>query len=400
MGIRKTSLQILLFAGLALLSSCGGNSLKWIYFTDTHFPDSDPDVADFFEPVCRSEGVKYVFWGGDAVARYASPDSAWAQQCAVEEQICRFAAVFNVRGNHDFSRRLRQGEDGPGCTLSQEETARRMKAFRPQYAITNDKDPGACYYYVDDAGAKVRFLVLDTHVVENEQAPMGTRYALSDIQTEWVCERAIASMSDGWSLVIFSHVPVWWMAYRTPYAEAVERIRRTASDRGIPILTWFAGHIHRDSQLAQDGMWEITNSCYTPTFSRVQMFDSEPTDREGVNRPSFDVVTLDSAHRILRCRRIGAGHSRTFHLRPIMLQAGSSKSLRPLMKKVERWECLDAFGSYLKGESWSYSSKVASFDEKSRRVIGLEAGESMVVAISPDGERESFLVRVNPSDQK
>lgn len=388
---------VILLAWMMIAPSCRNDATKFIFFTDTHFPDSDMDQPALFEPFCRNEGVSRVIWGGDAISRYASPDSAWAQQMAVEEQISQFASVYNVRGNHDFSRRLRPGETA-GCTLSQEETAKRMKAIRPADAVTNDADPGACYYYFDDSKARVRFLVLDTNDrIDDENAPMGAAYQIGSVQTEWVCAQAIGTAPEGWSLIIFSHVPMWWMSQKSNYPVPFQRIREAAKDRNLPILAWIAGHIHRDSQLAQDGQWEITSFCYTPTFPRVMMFDTEKSEREGENRPCFDVVTLAKGHRILRFHRVGAGHSRVFHLDEKEIRTGESCKLHPSLKQIDRWECLDAYGKYLSQETWSYSCQSASFDARTRKVTGVAPGEAMVVAISPEGVRESFLVRVLPS---
>ena len=387
----------ILLAGMLIVSSCREDSTKFIFFTDTHFPDSEMDQPALFEPFCRNEGVSRVVWGGDAISRYASPDSAWAQQIVIEEQISQFASVYNVRGNHDFSRRLRPGET-VGHTLNQEETAERMKMIRPEDVISNGEDPGACYYYFDDAKARVRFLVLDTNdKIEDENAPMGAAYQIGEVQREWICTQAIGTAPEGWSLIIFSHVPMWWMSQSSKYPASFNRIREAAADRGLPILAWIAGHIHRDTQLAQDGQWEITSYCYTPTFPRVMMFDTEASTREGANKPCFDVVTLAKGHRILSFRRVGAGHSRVFHLETKEIQVGASCKLRPTLKKIDRWEYLDAFGRYLSQETWTYSCQSASFDAQTRKVTGLAPGEAMIVAISPEGVRESFLVRIVPA---
>lgn len=388
---------VFLLVWMAAVSSCRDDSTKFIFFTDTHFPDSEMDQPALFEPFCRNEGVTRVVWGGDAISRYASPDSAWAQQMAVEEQISQFASVYNVRGNHDFSRRLRPGETA-GCTLSQEETAERMRAIRPDDVVSNGEDPGACYYYFDDAKARVRFLVLDTNdKIADENAPMGAAYQIGKIQREWICSQAIGTAPEGWSLIIFSHVPMWWMSPSSQYPAPFNRIREAAKERNLPILAWIAGHIHRDTQLAQDGQWEITSYCYTPTFPRVMMFDTDPSLREGDDKPCFDVVTLGKGHRTLSFQRVGAGHSRIFHLETKEIRVGASCKLRPTLKKIDRWECLDAFGKYLNQESWTYSCQSASFDEQTRKLTGLAPGEAMVVAISPEGVRESFLVRVLPA---
>ena len=388
-----------LLSGIAVLTlfcaACRDDSTKFIYFTDTHFPDSEPEQPALFEPICRAEGVSRVIWGGDAIARYASPDSAWAIQADVEERISRFASVYNARGNHDFSRRVRAGEEGSGATLSQIETARRLKAVQSGDSVSNEADPGACYSYFDDAKARVRFLILDTHdEVSDENRAMSTRYGIGDVQLQWVCDQAIGTLQAGWSLFLFSHAPVWWPGLKQQYEEAFGQIRKAARDRGIPILAWMAGHVHCDTQFAQDGLWEITNYCYTPTFARVLMFDTAPSSREGVNRPSFDVVTLEKGHKILSMRRIGAGHDRMFHLRPVVLKAGASARIRPRLKEVERWECLDAYGNFLHHEEWTYENNFISFDPATRAVTGVQAGESMVVAIAPDGQREAFLVQV------
>ena len=388
-----------LAAWLLLATSCRDDSTKFIFFTDTHFPDSEMDQPALFEPICREEGVPYVIWGGDGVSRYASPDSAWAQQYAIEEQISRFARIYNVRGNHDFSRRVRPGVEEQVGTLSQVETAERMRSFRSPDAVSNAADPGACYYYFDDLSARVRFLVLDTHDrVRDENAPMATELSVGEVQTDWVCRQAIGTLPSGWSLLVFSHAPVWWDNYKAHFKESLSRIRQAASEKGAPILAWFSGHIHRDTQLAQEGQWEITTYCYTPTFPRVMMFDTEPSDREGDHRPCFDVVTLTKGHRELRCRRVGAGHSRIFHLDPVELRVGESKKLRPGIKQAADWRCLDAYGSSIHHEKWQYPCEVASFDTESRKVTGVAPGEAMVVAISKDGTRESFLIRVFPSD--
>ena len=395
--MKQIRMLAVFLAWMVVVPSCRDDSVKFIFFTDTHFPDSEMDQPALFEPVCRSEGVPYVVWGGDCVSRYADPDSAWAQQYAIEEEISRFARVCNVRGNHDFSRRVRPGVEETVGTLGQVETAERLKSFRSEDAVTNGADPGACYYYFDDAAARVRFLVLDTHdKVKDEAQPMATELGIGEVQADWVCDQAIGTLAPGWSLLVFSHAPVWWGGYKDSFAASVPRIRQAARERGIPILAWMSGHIHRDTQLAEDGLWEITDYCYTPNFPRVMMFDTELSLREGEGRPCFDVVTLTRGHRELRCRRVGAGHSRIFHLQPVEVRVGESRKLRPGMKTVARWECLDAYGHSLQHEKWSYTCEKASFDSVTRKVTGVGPGEAMVVAIAPDGVRESFLVRVLP----
>lgn len=393
--VRKSALWLGAAILTLLLAACRDDSTGFIYFTDTHFPDSDPDQPALFEPVCRAEGISRVIWGGDAISRYASPDSAWAIQAEVEERISRFASVYNVRGNHDFSRRVRPGEEGEGTTLNQIETAERLKALRPEAAVTNAADSGACYYFFDDAKARVRFLVLDSHdKVTDENKAMSTRYGVGKVQRQWVCDEAIGTMEPGWSLLVFSHAPLWWPGYDQHYEKSFPMIREAAKARGVPILACMAGHIHRDTQLAQDGLWEITTYCYTPTFPRVQMFDTEPATREGADRPCFEAVTLEKGHKILSLKRVGAGHSRIFHLRPVVLQAGASARIRPRLKEVERWVCLDADGISLQHEVWAYNNQFITFDPATRTVTGVQAGEAMVVGIAPDGTREAFLVQI------
>lgn len=382
---------------VALCASCSNDSTSFIFFTDTHFPDSEPEQAALLEPICRTEGVTRVIWGGDAISRYADPDSAWAIQLDVEKQISRFAAVYNVRGNHDFSRRVRPGEEGTGSTLSQEETARRLSAVRGQDAVPNEADPGACYYYFDDVKAQVRFLVLDTHdEVPDQNVAMGTRYGIGQMQLQWVCTQAIGTVPPDWSLLVFSHAPVWWPGMTEKYEGAFAQILAAARDRGVSILAWMSGHIHRDTQLAQEGLWEITTYCYTPTAPRVLMFDTEKTMRDGADRPCFEVATLEKGHKILRLRRVGAGHSRTFHLESIVLKEGSSVKIHPRMNAVSRWECLDAYGNYLHHEKWTYECRSVTLDPATGTVTAMQEGEAMVVAFAPDGERESFLIQVKP----
>ncbi|MBQ3723847.1 MAG: metallophosphoesterase [Bacteroidales bacterium] len=394
-ALRKTLLPLCTAVLALACTACRDDSTRFIYFTDTHFPDSDPEQPALFEPICRAEGIPYVIWGGDAVARYADPDSAWAMQSQIEEQISRFASVYNIRGNHDFSRRVRPGEEGTGTTLNQIETAERLKAFRPGAAVTNEADSGACYYFFDDGKARVRYLILDTHdKVTDENKAMSTRYGVGKVQRQWVCDEAIGTLKPGWSLLLFSHAPIWWPGYDQHYEKSFPMIREAAKARGVPILFCMAGHIHRDTQLAQDGLWEITTYCYTPTFARVQMFDTEPATREGTDRPCFEVATLEKGHKILNLRRVGAGHSRSFHLQPIVLQAGAKARIRPRLKEVERWETLDAYDISLSHEEWAYNNRFISFDPATHTVTGIQAGEAMVVAIAPDGARESFLIQV------
>ena len=62
--------------------------------------------------------------------------------------------------------------------------------------------------------------------------------------------------------------------------------------------------------------------------------------------------------------------------------------------RAHKVKALDAYDISLSHEEWAYNNRFISFDPATRTLTGVLPGAAMLVAIAPDGARESFLIQV------
>lgn len=209
-------------------------------------------------------------------------------------------------------------------------------------AVFNQKAPGL-YYYVDNKFLKLRYIFLDCCDVPFEHNEDGSLkympqgfYSYSQAQLDWLAEEALCFDEDGWTVVVFQHVPTK-VNYKT--GERYDRVhnlhdillarRENAKCNAVynegelhtevntdfstykkcDIAAVFVGHIHTDSELVEDGIHYIStaNSVMYMSDPNIKRADGDKTEL------LMDVITINTDKRTVNLTRVGAGEDRSFN---------------------------------------------------------------------------------------
>ena len=333
--------------------------------------------------------------------------------------------VYTAKGNHDFTIR-HDAKSQEGFTYSGE-TARRIVMGSKGCAnvVTNAADPEACYYYFDNAAAKIRYIVADTTDTIDPQRPYwGVAYGMHGTQLRWLADNAIATIPDGWNAVVIHHVPITGcVAYGgeteifEPFRGLLEAYqnRMTCTVGGKTydfssakgrILLDLTGHCHAERQTFRNGILHVTEPCDAAygdyiLGSKPWCGDLPRKVSGTVFEQTFDAVQLDPAHGLVHFTRVGGGQDRVIHTTPLEARVGRSLQIAaPLLKGALTWGCHDAdrivptpnprnrYNPFV-----SYFNDVGTIDS-SGVFTAKKTGEAMVVAMDANLNKEIFPVRV------
>lgn len=175
------------------------------FITDTHFPANFGNTPALVEYLESHAGVRKVILGGDVLTYLNDMNEGMPQQIAYLEQIRGAAPVYWVRGNHDF---LNYTGKKPGITaprkgLHQWDSANILERFRGPECVGDSYAPYSAYCYFDNKEAGIRYVMIESTIVENDKL----KYFISDRQLQWIAEEVILKAPQGYKIAFFSHVP-------------------------------------------------------------------------------------------------------------------------------------------------------------------------------------------------
>ena len=333
--------------------------------------------------------------------------------------------VYTAKGNHDFTIRY-DANTNDGFTYSGEEARRIVMGSRGcADVVTNADDPTACYYYYDNAAAKVRYIVADTtDTIDPSRTFWAVAKGMHETQLRWLAEKAVATIPDGWGAVVVHHIPITGCVGSAgehqqfaPFRELLEAYQNRgacslcgktydfAAAKGR-ILMDLTGHHHAERQTFHNGILHVTEPCDAAYGDYI--LGSKPWcgDLPGktagtVNEQTFDAVQLDPEHDLVFFTRVGGGQDRAIHLKPTRAQVGQPVRFEaPLLKGPLTWGCYDADRIISTPNPKNrynpiigYAYTVADIDAQGL-LTAKKPGEAMVIAMDANRNKEIFPVVV------
>lgn len=294
------------------------NEMDGFYFiTDMHFPTNYGNSPALIEALAKMTEKRLIVFGGDVITYINEIDEAMAMQISALEQMRGISPILWARGNHDIVNYTGKKE---WITVDRKafpawESSKLLGHFRPASAVTNDADPYTAYFYYDNPGKNVRYIVFDTtDSVRDDQKQDG----LSDTQLKWIVEQAILGAPQGYGIVFVSHVPLLGEDERAQAKNALEAFSAHstfsldgktydfASRPDLNMICMICGHKHRDYSFNFAGGQPQINVVADCNYD--YLFKLKGT----VEEQSFDYVSI-AKDGTVRTVRIGKGaEGRTF----------------------------------------------------------------------------------------
>ena len=335
--------------------------------------------------------------------------------------------VYTAKGNHDFTiRQNATSTDGFTCSGAD---ARRIvmgsKGCRGADVVTNPDDPEACYYYFDNAAAKVRYIVADTtDTVDPNRKFWAVVSGMHEKQLRWLADRAVSTIPDGWSAVVMHHIPITGCvgsdgdgaAFRV-FRELLEAYQNRGTctvcgkdydfaDAGGRIFMDITGHHHAERQTFQKGILHVTEPCDAAygdyiVGSKPWCGDLPRKASGTVFEQTFDAVQIDPERDLAYFTRVGGGQDRIIHTKPVAVTIGRAKLFEATqLKGPLTWGCYDADRIVTKPNPNNrynplvgYANSVAVIDDTGM-FSATKPGEAMVVAMDAKLNKEIFPVTI------
>jgi len=202
--------------------------------------------------------------------------------------------------------------------------------------------PTGTYYYVDEDVHKMRYIVLDTHIVPSDEnhedgTPVYHKCNISLMQEElqWLANVALDVPASDWSVILCTHeVPAETGlgpknydvamgiidAFRkhtkyektTHYEDAPHCDAHISCDftgRGGNFIVWVGGHAHHDLIKDFNGIQTMTVNCDCTHNSKLSAFEHVAGT---TTEQAFDILTVDKNNHKVYVTRIGCGENREF----------------------------------------------------------------------------------------
>ena len=401
------------------------------FITDLHIPSNAKNSGRILAKLVAETPLKKVLCGGDMPEAFGGKASVDATITSYREEwvapIERAGGDFYpAKGNHDFT--IRTTPSSPdGFTYSGKSAHDVLMATQAvkQHAVTNPDDPEACYYYVDFPEAKMRYIVADTtDSITTNRTYWAVVSGMHERQVLWLAEHALTGIPEGWKVVVMHHIPIGGVAAEAsekrlyaPWRDLLEAChhRRTATVFGhtfdftgarCEILLDLTGHHHAERQSQLNGIWHVTEPC--DAAYRDYINGSKPwcpnlpeKKRGTIYEQTFDAVQFDWEAGFIRFTRFGGGGDRALHLAKKTVKAGEQLSFSAsCFGGPFSWGCYDADRIALRPNPErkydyfaDYFNDVAEIS-KEGILTAKKTGETTVVALSPNGDKELFPVTV------
>ena len=239
----------------------------------------------------------------------------------------------------------------------------------------NPTDENKMYYYVDNAISKIRCYFLDSSSAHGN-------YGFSTTQISWV-ESTLATLPNGYSIVIFTHIPFTTSAMHSTEKETLipiglpgnsdllRQVLKAKVDNGTNLLAIINGHMHWDL-IAYDS--ELNCPCICTLSEKFENIETAekwkianqiPYDwqraENNITEYAIDVYSVPTDEEVITVLRFGAGKSRKVHTTPVEVETSAT------------------LVSSLESPTWTtYSSEIATVTNGV--VTRVSAGNTVVVA--------------------
>lgn len=225
--------------------------------------------------------------------------------------------IYFTSGNHDCNA---YGSNSYYFTTAQ--------MYQYYYTLSDnnvffDSDSYGISYYKDFDNYNIRLIALDATNSDSGSTP---HYKYSASTTTWFVNTAIATVPDGYSVMLITHLSPtashnWNSTVPSNASSVLTAINSFISDGGT--IFEFIGHSHSDYSF-DDPYLEIATHCNKMDYSE----DHEVTEDEGSNFPTgamqwagtygdatedcWDVVVIKPKSRTINMIRFGRGEDRSF----------------------------------------------------------------------------------------
>ena len=273
-------------------------------------------------------------------------------------------------------------------------------------AVTNPDDPEACYYYFDNPAAKLRYVVADTtDSVTSARSFWAVVYGMHKKQLDWLESQAFGTLPADWSAVVMHHIPVTGVVGSDEDVKNFAAFRSMLNKYHDRVILDLTGHHHCEMQTFQNGIWHVTNPCdaaYRDYINRSKPWcpNLPRKDAGTVYEQTFDAVQIDTVKSLIHFTRVGGGGDRTLHCRPCGLSVRETRKFETSLPGKIVWGCYDADRVDNRPEPTNRWMKLAVYHNDVATIsqdgvlTALKPGESVVVALAENGDKELFPVSV------
>lgn len=412
--------------------------LGFWFLTDQHVKSNHRQSGIVCADLIGRTGLTRVLCGGDLPEAFGKgyPTDKAAVDFAIETfgelwvKPIRAAGgrLFCAKGNHDFTVRHSMDKADPvvGFTYAGTDAKRFIvDTWTEPGIVTNPADPTACYYYQDDAQAKIRILVVDTSDTERAgDTAWGVVYGVHDTQLAWLAGQALATVPAGYDVVVMHHIPVTGIVGSAGDCKTFANLRgllESYQSRGRwtvgtqtfdfsnatgRILLDLTGHEHAERQTFQNGILHVTEPCDAAYSDYIvgsaPWCENLPRKQKGtIFEQTFDAIQFARDRSLVYFTRVGGGQHRAIHLTARTVKVGETVKFEPSQFKgpfsfacyngdcvtfkpnpQNRWNPLVAYGT--------------DFADISAEGVltARKTGPVMVLAMDADRNKEIFPVTV------
>ena len=405
---------------------------SFFFLTDLHNPSNFAHSGRMIAALTSLTGIRKTFCGGDLPGaftpegRTAREEVLWAWDTYRKgwiDPICAAGGVvYTARGNHDLTVRDSM-QVSTGATLSGAETRELFcLSHRRPYAVSNEADPTACYFYRDVPAAKLRYIVADSsdQASDNPKQAWGVKYGVGETQLRWLADVAFGKLPAGWDAIVIQHIPpapvVTEVSGEMPQLRDFRLLMEAFQNRGTftlgsysrdfarakgRILLNLSGHEHADRWSHWNGIPYITVACDANYFDYIRCSPyCGRLPRKGANgtaAQTFDAVRVSADHETILLQRIGGGQDRLLHTRVRRIAAGKTLQLAAPSLSSPTWVAYD--GDRVRQDNNATDPMKYCTFFQSHATVSAEGvvtagtpGSSMVFAHDADYRKELYCV--------
>ena len=403
-----------------------GASAGFFFYADSHVLSNNGQSGFIIADLIPRTSVKRVFGGGDYSVMWCEgdPKAAMDRICTLHRECWRDpieragGEFYAAKGNHDlivFKRDAakdaakKKKYEGFGYS-SRHIREYLMDTSAARRAVGNPEDEHGVYYYVDDASAKVRYVVVDTsdgvREIDCDPKTLWLGIKMRSAQLEWLRDKAFGAMPEGWRAVVMQHVPLAavtigrdeYIERFTPFRELMER----EAARGRLLLD-LSGHHHCDRFTHWRGMLHVSVSCactYGDAENLTPFCGGMPHKRKGTTCEQA-VDCVQCAGDLVFATRIGQGTDRVYHVKPLEMKAGGTLKLEakelsgPLTWTVFDSDAFKELKGKMPADARCQFTRLRASVAGDGTVAAQQPGDVTVLAMDAKYNKEVFGVRIS-----
>lgn len=356
----------------AIQNNGGKDVINFIHFSDMHYTSGGTNYTNNLGVVARKLmdelGIPLIVGTGDITESGTAASSEKIDSDVIDAlatlKVAGLENLLYCKGNHDGAWGAK-ATYGVNYAMIQHPAKLWNRLYRWQaedFRRVFSKD--GSYYYVDNIPQKVRYIVLNSHwadysnITDLDYDAQATEYNTQkninygDTQAEWLAKEALNFTDEGWTVVVFTHAPLWnkyngvtksymnvqyagtnnastirgiLMGFYDKSASVTYKTGATVDYSNIgdnTIAGVFCGHCHTDFMVKHDEAGTGTDIPF-PIVSITSAGNANSSYEEGFGMPvttrtngtdtetAFDIVCINKSTKTINTIRVGAGNDRS-----------------------------------------------------------------------------------------